>query len=220
MDRIRRKCLQVGLIVAFAVFLVAFAKPLPLPDIAPQLTAGAAKLPMVKWQETEAEITEQDPEIATVTDPAPEEVTPIENTGGIPAAGEAPEEAVPAAGEPKEDYWEVQPDYDELDLLYRTVQAEGYTLGREGMRLITDAILNLAEFQGVSVTDCILAPGQFTVVSTGAIWKEPVYQETIDAVLTEVRGPRVDYEIKYFRTDHFHGFGTPCFKFGNVCFSS
>lgn len=220
MANIRSKCLQVGLIFAFAVFLVASAKSLPLPDIAPQLTAGAAKLPMVKWQETEAEITEQDPEIVTVTDPAPEEVTPIENTGGIPAAGEAPEEAAPAAGEPKEDYWEVQPDYDELDLLYRTVQAEGYTLGREGMRLITDAILNLAEFQGVSVTDCILAPGQFTVVSTGAIWKEPVYQETIDAVLTEVRGPRVDYEIKYFRTDHFHGFGTPCFKFGNVCFSS
>lgn len=220
MANIRSKYLQVGLIVAFAVFLIAFAKPLPLPDIAPQLTAGAAKLPMVKWQETEAEITEQDPEIVTVTGPAPEEVTPIESVGGTPAAGEAPEEAAPAAGEPKEDYWEVQPDYDELDLLYRTVQAEGYTLGREGMRLITDAILNLAEFQGVSVTDCILAPGQFTVVSTGAIWKEPVYQETIDAVLVEVRGPRVDYEIKYFRTDHFHGFGTPCFKFGNVCFSS
>lgn len=217
MANIRSKYLQVGLIVAFTVFLIAFAKPLPLPDIAPQLTAGAAKLPMVKWQETEGEVTEQDPEIVTVTDPAPEEVTPIENTGKIPAAGEAPEEVAPAAGE--EDY-EAQPDSSELDLLYRTVQAEGYTLGYEGMRLITDAILNLAEAQGVSVTDCILAPGQFTVISTGAIWKEPVYQETIDAVLTEVRGPRVDYEIKYFRTDHFHGFGTPCFKFGNVCFSS
>ena len=218
MDRIRRKCLQVGMIIIFTAFLIAYAKPLPLPDIAPQLTAGAAKLPMVKWQETETEVTEQDPEIVTVTDPAPEEVAPIENTGETPAAGEAPEEVTPAAGE--EDYWEVQPDYDELDLLYRTVQAEGYTLGYEGMRLITDAILNLAEHQGVSVTDCILAPGQFAVISTGAIWKEPVYQETIDAVLTELRGPRVDYEIKYFRTDHFHGFGTPCFKFGNVCFSS
>ncbi|MBR0455615.1 MAG: hypothetical protein IJJ01_03030 [Firmicutes bacterium] len=218
MDRIRRKCLQVGLIVAFAVFLIAFAKPLPLPDIAPQLTAGAAKLPMVKWQETEAEVTEQDPEIVTVTDPAPEEAAPIGSTGETPAAGEAPEEPAPAAGE--EDYWEAQPDYDELDLLYRTVQAEGYTLGYEGMRLITDAILNLAEHQGVSVTDCILNPGQFTVISTGAIWKEPVYQDTIDAVLTEVRGPRVDYEIKYFRTNHFHGFGTPCFEFGNVYFSS
>jgi hypothetical protein len=219
----------VGLIVAFAVFLVVFAKPLPLPDIVPQLTAGAAKLPMVKWQETEVEVTEQDPEIVTVTDPAPEEVAPIESTGETPAASEAPEEATPAAGEApeevapaagEEDYWETQLDYDELDLLYRTVQAEGYTLGYEGMRLITDAILNLAEAQGVSVTDTILAPGQFTVVSTGAIWREPIYQDTIDAVLTEVRGPRVDYEIKYFRTDHFHGFGNPCFRYGNVCFSS
>ena len=220
MDRIRRKCLQVGLIVAFAVFLIAFAKPLPLPDIAPQLRAGASDLPVIRWQETEAAITKEEPEIAVVAEPTPEETTPIESTGEIPAAGGAPEEVAPAAGEPEEDHWEAQPDYDELDLLYRTVQAEGYTLGYEGMRLITDAILNLAEHQGVSVTDCILAPGQFTVISTGAIWKEPIYQETIDAVLTEVRGPRVDYEIKYFRTDHFHGFGTPCFKYGNVCFSS
>lgn len=218
MDRIRRKCLQVGLIVAFAVFLIAFAKPLPLPDIAPQLTAGAAKLPMVKWQEAEAEVTEQDPEIVTVTGPAPEEVAPIENTGETLAAGEAPEEVAPAAGE--EDYWEVQPDYDELDLLYRTVQAEGYTLGYEGMRLITDAILNLAEHQGISVTDCILNPGQYTVISTGAIWREPIYQDTIDAVTTELTGTRIDYDIKYFRTGHYHGFGHPRFRYGNVFFSS
>jgi len=219
MAYLRSKCLQVGLIVAFAVFLIAFAKPLPLPDIAPQLTAGAAKLPMVKWQETETEVTEQDPEIVTVTDPAPEEAAPVDEAADEDAPDEAApvDEATPAAGD---DYWETQLDHDELDLLYRTVQAEGYTLGYEGMRLITDAILNLAEKQGVSVTDCILAPGQFTVISTGAIWKEPVYQDTIDAVLTEVKGPRIDYEIKYFRTDHFHGFGTPCFKFGNVCFSS
>lgn len=220
MDRIRRKCLQVGLIVAFAVFLVAFAKPLPLPDIAPQLRAGASNLPVIRWQETEAEVTEQDPEIVTVTDPAPEEVAPVESTGETPAAGETPEEVTPAAGEPEEDHWKVQPDYDELDLLYRTVQAEGYTLGYEGMRLITDAILNLAEHQGISVTDCILAPGQFTVISAGAIWKEPVYQDTIDAVMAELTGKRVDYDIKYFRTNHFHGFGTPCFKYGNVYFSS
>ena len=220
MDRIRCKCLQVGLIVAFAVFLVAFAKPLPLPDVAPQLTVGAAKLPMVKWQETEAEVTEQDPEIVTVTDPAPEEAAPIGSTEETPAAGETPEEAAPAAGEPEEDYWEVQPDYDELDLLYRTVQAEGYTLGYEGMRLITDAILNLAEFQGVSVTDCILNPGQYTVISTGAIWREPIYQDTIDAVMAELTGTRIDYDIKYFRTGHYHGFGHPRFRYGNVFFSS
>lgn len=205
MDHLLRKCLSVGAVIAFGAFLIANAKPLPLPDIAPQLTAGAAKLPMVKWQDTDAKAVETPTEIVAAADPVPEAVEPV-----VEPIDEAPEE----------DFWEVQPDFDELDLLYRTVQAEGYTLGYEGMRLITDAILNLAEKQGVSVTDCILNPGQFTVVSTGAIWKQPVYQDTIDAVLTELRGPRVDYSIKYFRTGHYHGFGTPCFSFGNVFFSS
>jgi hypothetical protein len=194
-----------GAVIAFGALLIANAKPLPLPDIAPQLTAGAAKLPMVKWQDTNAKAVETPTEIVAVADTVPEVVEPV-----VEPVDEAPEE----------DYWEVQPDFDELDLLYRTVQAEGYTLGYEGMRLITDAILNLAEKQGVSVTDCILNPGQFTVVSTGAIWNGPVYQDTIDAVLTELKGPRVDYSIKYFRTGHYHGFGTPCFSFGNVYFSS
>lgn len=205
MDHLLRKCLSMGAVIAFGAFLIANAKPLPLPDIAPQLTAGAAKLPMVKWQDTDAKAVETPTEIVAVADPVPEAVEPV-----VEPIDEAPEE----------DFWEVQPDFDELDLLYRTVQAEGYTLGYEGMRLITDAILNLTEKQGVSVTDCILNPGQFTVVSTGAIWKQPIYQETIDAVLTELKGPRVDYSIKYFRTGHFHGFGTPCFRYGNVYFSS
>lgn len=205
MDNLLRKCLSVGAVIAFGAFLIANARPLPLPDIAPQLTAGAAKLPMVKWQDTDAKAVETPTEIVAVADPVPEVVEPI---------------VEPVDEVPEEDYWEVQPDFDELDLLYRTVQAEGYTLGYEGMRLITDAILNLAEHQDVSVTDCILTPGQFTVVITGAIWKQPVYQETIDAVLTELRGPRIDHSIKYFRTGHYHGFGTPRFNYGNVYFSS
>jgi hypothetical protein len=194
-----------GAVIAFGALLIANAKPLPLPDIAPQLTAGAAKLPMVKWQDTNAKAVETPTEIVAVADSVPEVVEPV-----VEPVDEAPEE----------DYWEVQPDLDELDLLYRTVQAEGYTLGYEGMKLITDAILNLSEKQGVSVTDCILNPGQFTVVSTGAIWNGPVYQDTIDAVLTELKGPKVDYIIKYFRTGHYHGFGTPRFNYGNVYFSS
>ena len=171
MDRILRKCLSVGAVIAFAALLIANAKPLPLPDIAPQLRAGASDFPVVRWQDAEVAIAKEEPEIAVVAEPTPEETVPIESTGETPAVGEAPEEVAPAAGE--EDYWQAQPDYDELDLLYRTVQAEGYTLGYEGMRLITDAILNLAEHQGVSVTDCILSPGQFTVISTGGDLEGP-----------------------------------------------
>ena len=208
MDRMRVKCLQVGLIVALIVFLGVNAKPLPLPDIAPQLTAGASKLPITDWRTTEVKVTEPDPEIIKVAEPPAEQII------------EEPEE--PAAGqeettiEPQEEPTEAAGD--EIDLLYRTVQAEGYTMGVEGMRYITDAILNLARSRGCSIYE-VLTSGAYTVVNNGQIWRESIYPETIAAVDAELGG-QLDYEIKYFRTNHFHGFGTPQFAYGNVYFSS
>lgn len=200
MARICSKCLQVGIIAGFGAFLIAHAKPLPLPEIEPSLRAGASNLPVVKWQETEVEPIKAEATIIEVSEPAPEIVveTPIETEATT------------------EDFSEVQPDY--LDLLYRTVQAEGYTMGFEGMRLITDAILNLARDRGCSVYE-VLTSGAYTVVNTGAIWRQSIYSETVEAVNAELGG-QLDYDIKYFRTGHFHGFGTPCFSYGNVYFSS
>ena len=205
---IRRKCLQLGAVIALGIFLASNAKPLPVPDIVPQLRAGASNLPVVKWQDTEVTIIKQEAEAVTVSDPAPEEPKEIE-----PVI----EEEAPAAG-PEEGTQEDQPDYDELDLLYRTVQAEGYTMGFEGMRLITDAILNLSRDRGCSVYEA-LTSGAYTVVNTGQIWRQSIYEETIAAVNAELGG-QIDYGIKYFRTNHFHNFGTPCFAYGNVYFSS
>lgn len=205
---IRRKCLQLGAVIALGVFLASNAKPLPVPDIVPQLRAGASNLPVVKWQDTEVTITKQETEAITVADPAPEESEEVE-----PVI----EEEAPAAGA-EESAQEDHPDYGELDLLYRTVQAEGYTMGIEGMRLITDAILNLSRDRGCSVYET-LTSGAYTVVNTGQIWRQSIYEETIAAVNAELGG-QLDYGIKYFRTNHFHGFGTPCFAYGNVYFSS
>lgn len=205
---IRRKCLQLGAVIALGIFLASNAKPLPMPDIVPQLRAGASNLPVVKWQDTEVTITKQEAEAVTVADPAPEEPKEIELVI---------EEEAPAAG-PEESTQEDQPDYGELDLLYRTVQAEGYTMGLEGMRLITDAILNLSRDRGCSVYET-LTSGAYTVVNTGQIWRQSIYEETIAAVNAELGG-QIDYDIKYFRTNHFHNFGTPCFAYGNVYFSS
>lgn len=205
---IRRKCLQLGAVIALGIFLASNAKPLPVPDIVPQLRAGASNLPVVKWQDTEVTITKQEAEAVTVADPAPEEPKEVE-----PVI----EEEAPAAG-PGESTQEDHPDYGELDLLYRTVQAEGYTMGFEGMRLITDAILNLSRDRGCSVYET-LTSGAYTVVNTGQIWRQSIYEETIAAVNAELGG-QIDYDIKYFRTNHFHGFGTPCFTYGNVYFSS
>ena len=205
---IRRKCLQLGAVIALGIFLASNAKPLPAPDIVPQLRAGASNLPVVKWQDTEVAITKQEAEAVTVADPAPEEPKEVE-----PVI----EEEAPAVG-PEESTREDHPDYGELDLLYRTVQAEGYTMGFEGMRLITDAILNLSRDRGCSVYET-LTSGAYTVVNTGQIWRQSIYEETIAAVNAELGG-QIDYDIKYFRTNHYHGFGSPCFAYGNVYFSS
>ena len=205
---IRRKCLQLGAVIALGIFLASNAKPLPAPDIVPQLRAGASNLPVVKWQDTEVAITKQEAEAVTVADPAPEEPKEVE-----PVI----EEEAPAVG-PEESTREDHPDYGELDLLYRTVQAEGYTMGVEGMRLITDAILNLSRDRGCSVYET-LTSGAYTVVNTGQIWRQSIYEETIAAVNAELGG-QIDYDIKYFRTNHYHGFGSPCFAYGNVYFSS
>lgn len=72
MAHIRVKCFQVGLIATFGAFLIANAKSLPKPEIniEPQLTAGAAKFPLIDWRTTETkpfEIADPQPEINIVT---------------------------------------------------------------------------------------------------------------------------------------------------------
>jgi spore germination cell wall hydrolase CwlJ-like protein len=107
----------------------------------------------------------------------------------------------------------------EYDLLVRTVYAEGYTLGKEGMQYICDVIINRAEQNDMSITDAIYQRGVFTVVTTGAIWNQDPLPLAYEAVDAELIGPRLDTEILYFRTKYYHSFGTPCFHYKNVYFS-
>lgn len=85
------------------------------------------------------------------------------------------------------------------------------------MRYIASAIINLARDRGCSV-DTVLRSGAYTVVNTGVVWNQNLYPETWAAVKDELN-EQIDTEIKYFRTNHFHNFGTPCFSYGNVYFS-
>ena len=209
MARICRKCFQVGITVAFGAFLIANAVPDNVeqsPYIEPQLTAGASKMPIVDWQTTEVK----------VSDPVPETIIVAEPTGQIEEL--TPEPDLSSVGEPTEVAEpQEEPQEHASYLLYRVVQAEGYTMGYEGMRYITSAILNLARDRGCSV-DEVLASGAYTVVNTGAIWRQELLPETIAAVDDDLSS-QIDTEIKYFRTGRYHGFGTPRFNWGNVYFS-
>lgn len=191
MDSVYRKLLQMGCVMGFGVLLAINAKPLPQPDIEPQLTAGASKLPLIDWRETEVTITQPQPEIVITTQ------------------AEVVEQKI------------IQPTIPELydfDLLALTVQAEGYTMGYTGMRYITSSIINLARDRGCSI-DEVITSGAYTVVNNGTIWKQTLYDDTIRAVEHDLYIEQIDTEIKYFRTNHYHSFGTPCFNWGNVYFN-
>ncbi len=195
------------------------------PNVEPILYKGPTeaieRAKKVRSKEAEAKLAA----LAAEQIPAPEAAAPEASTI-------APEEQ-PSEGFPEEF---IQPEYpseeeinnirteldslDELELLYRCVQAEAYTMGYEGMRVITDAILNLARYHGTSITETILTPGQFEVVTNGAIMQKEIYPDTKAAVDKELEGPLVDSNVMYFRTNHYHEFGTPLYNIGNVYFST
>lgn len=206
MVSLHRKFLQVGCVIGFVILLAINAKPIqkPIIEIEPQLTAGAANLPLIDWRETEIIVSEPIPQIIETAQPQEE----------LP-------QSVVEEVQDTELLEEVKPNIPELydfNLLARTVQAEGYTLGYTGMRYITSSIINLARDRGCSIDDVIYS-GAYTVVNNGTIWKQTLYDDTIQAVEHELYIEQIDTEIKYFRTDHFHSFGTPCFSWGNVYFS-
>ena len=193
-------------VIAFGAFLMVNAIPSqPYSNFIatePQLTAGASSFPVIKWQTTEIKITDPVPATKAVAEPPQ---APVEEAVEIaPEPTEAPEMAT-------------EPQETASYLLYRVVQAEGYTLGYEGMRYITSAILNLARDRGCSI-ESVLTSGAYTVVNNGTIWQQELLPETIAAVDDDLAS-QIDAEIKYFRTGHYHGFGTPVMQYRNVYFS-
>ncbi len=205
MARICRKCFQVGCVIGLGIFLASHAPAPEIPEIEPQLTAGAARLPIVDWRTTEV-----DEKVNTAL-----QFTVVTASEVVNEVNNEVNDEVNDVGEPTE-LIEDDPEPAD-DLLYRVVQAEGYTMGYEGMRYITSAILNLARDRGCSV-ESVLTSGAYTVVNTGAIWRQELLPETIAAVDDDL-ACQIDTEIKYFRTGHYHGFGEAVFNYGNVYFS-
>lgn len=205
-----KKIISAGVVCFGLILMEVNVAPAPEPeiniDIEPSRIAGASVLPFVDYRTIPVQTTEQ--EVSVVAEPVSESVPEAE-----------PEVINEVVVEETEEVVETNVYGDELDLLYRTVQAEGYTMGFEGMQYITDSILNLARSRGCSVTD-VITSGAYTVVNNGTIWRQNIYDDTIAAVNAEVDGSQLNYDIKYFRTNRYHGFGTPEFNWENVYFSS
>lgn len=113
--------------------------------------------------------------------------------------------------------------YDEYNLqeiyyIAQCVQSEAGNQCELGKRLVCDVILNRFDLEGYeSYADVINEPNQFEVVSNNSINCTPT-DETYQIVLGELEN-RTNYEVLYFRTSHYHTFGTPLFQVQDHYFS-
>lgn len=112
----------------------------------------------------------------------------------------------------------------ELQELAKLVYAEDGNQPIESQEAIVDSVLNLRDDPKYpdNIHDIIFTPGLYTVVSNGAYYRAEPSERTWQAIYNELEqfgGRRNSYEVKYFRTSHYHTFGTPLFNIGNIYFS-
>ena len=98
--------------------------------------------------------------------------------------------------------WSLPISQSELDLLAAIVYAEAGDQGYRGMQLVCDVILNRVAspcWPG-SISEVVYQRNQFSPVFDGGLdraWGR-VTQECYEACLTELMGPRINYDIIYF----------------------
>lgn len=102
---------------------------------------------------------------------------------------------------------------DEKELLAKVVHAEAGNQDMTGKRLVVDCVLNRVDCEDYPnhVWGVVLQEGQFVRSGTYT-------QDDMDAVEKEME-ERLDYNVMYFRTKHYHGFGTALFQHGDHFFS-
>lgn len=107
----------------------------------------------------------------------------------------------------------------DIEYLAQCIEAEAGNQSYMGKVYVLDCILNRMDYyQYDSYSDCINDKGQFACVSNGSIYNMIPSDETYAIIEQELQS-RTDYDIMYFRTAHYHTFGTPKFKCEDHYFS-
>ena len=108
----------------------------------------------------------------------------------------------------------------EIEYLAKCTMAEAGNQDEVGKRLVIDCILNRLNDENFpnSIVDIINYPGQFEVVSNGSINVIVPTPDIYTLIEEELISP-YNTEVLYFRTSHFHTFGTPLFQWGAHYFS-
>lgn len=121
----------------------------------------------------------------------------------------------------------IEPEYsltqEEIDLIARLVMAEAEGESEYGQRLVIDVILNRvdhpAKYMPDTVTEVIYQPSQFSPMWNGRFDRCYVKPEIVELVKEELIS-RTNYDVIFFRTNHYSQYGTPMFQEGAHYFSS
>lgn len=134
----------------------------------------------------------------------------MEQAGSIPVTDLTEEEI-------KEmDYW------GELELLAAVVEAEAGNQDMIGKRLVVDVVLNRVDSPLFpdTITEVLEQPGQFTTMWNGAVEDAGYHmqQDDYDAVMMEVTGKRLDYDIYFFTAGEYNAICKPAYIHGDQYF--
>jgi N-acetylmuramoyl-L-alanine amidase len=110
---------------------------------------------------------------------------------------------------------------EEIDLIALCAMGEAEGESEKGKRMVIDVILNRLESPRFADTvhGVIYAKGQFTCMWNGRVDRCYVRDDIRELVIEESKD-RLYSNIYYFRTNHYHGFGTPVDQEGNHYFST
>ncbi len=110
--------------------------------------------------------------------------------------------------------------YKDKRYMAQCMMAEVQDQGEHGMRLVCDVILNRLKSNDFpdSITGVINQRNAFEVVSKGTIY-DMTPTDAVYKIIDEELEMRYNSDILYFRMNHYHSFGTPCFQYKDHYFS-
>lgn len=110
---------------------------------------------------------------------------------------------------------------EELELLALVAMAEAEGESEEGQRLVIDVVLNRVDDPHFpdTIYDVIYQPNQFCGMYGDRIARCYVKDELVQLAREEVAN-RTNYDVIFFRTQHYHSYGVPMFQVGAHYFSS
>ena len=105
------------------------------------------------------------------------------------------------------------------EILAKCVESEAGNQGLMGKRFVVDVILNRVDSERFpnDVTSVISQKGQFSVVSSGVIYKTEPSEETYEAIKLEMEH-RTDKQILFFASGSYNKFSIPAYQHGDHFF--